>query len=162
MRQALGWTRASRCGKAAAAAARFVAESGLGAVPAHGLAAVMQERPGILVPMVDAGDGIVGHGMLLAEIRVERRDGGKLASNCGRREFGRHERLAPGDHVRALHRPEGLRVGDPGERAEFEQVAPVGAPRMRVAEVGQPLVGGGHGLERVEGAVGQGHRRESR
>ena len=47
---------------------RFVAEFGLGETPATGLVDVVERKPGILVLMVDAHDGISGAACRLPEL----------------------------------------------------------------------------------------------
>jgi transcriptional regulator with XRE-family HTH domain len=68
LRRALGLTRHSRFEDAMAAGERFVAEFGLGAVPAQQLAEVMERELGILVLMVDAFEGISGAACRLPEL----------------------------------------------------------------------------------------------
>ena len=68
MRRALGLTRHSRFEDAMLAGERFVAEFGLGEVPAIGLVEVMERELGILVLMVDAHDGISGAACRLPEL----------------------------------------------------------------------------------------------
>lgn len=84
MRQSLGLTKLSRFEDAIDAGERFVGEFELGAVPAQCLEAVMQERLGILVLMVDACHGISGAACRLPELDVVLIARGEEA---GRRNF---------------------------------------------------------------------------
>ncbi len=68
MRRALGLARNSRFEDAMALGERFVAEFGLGEVPAPRLADVMERKLGILVLMVDAHEGISGAACRLPEL----------------------------------------------------------------------------------------------
>ncbi len=68
MRRVLGLTRLSRFEDAMRAGERFVAEFGLGEVPATNLAEAMEQRLGILVLMVDAREGISGAACRLPEL----------------------------------------------------------------------------------------------
>ena len=68
MRRALGLTRYSHFEDAMLAGSRFVAEFGLGEVPATGLVEVMERELGILVLMVDACEGISGAACRLPEL----------------------------------------------------------------------------------------------
>ena len=68
MRRALGLTRRSRFEDAMLAGSRFVAEFGLGEVPATGLIEVMERELGILVLMMDACEGISGAACRLPEL----------------------------------------------------------------------------------------------
>ncbi len=68
MRRALGLARTSRFEDAMSAGERFVSEFGLGEAPATGLAGVMEQELGILVLMVDAGEGISGAVCRLPEL----------------------------------------------------------------------------------------------
>ncbi len=68
MRRALGLTRHSRFEDAMRDGERFVAEFGLGEVPATKLAKVMERELGILVLMVDACEGISGAACRLPEL----------------------------------------------------------------------------------------------
>ena len=68
MRRALGLNRLSRFEDAMDAGERFVAELGLGPVPALRLAAAMEEELRILVLMVDAQEGISGAACRLPEL----------------------------------------------------------------------------------------------
>lgn len=70
LRHALGLNRHSRFEDAMAAGERFVAEFGLGAIPARRLAEVMERELGILVLMVDAFDGISGAACRLPELDI--------------------------------------------------------------------------------------------
>ena len=69
MRRALGLNRLSRFEDAMDAGERFVAELGLGPVPALRLAAAMEEELRILVLMVDAQEGISRGGVPSARAR---------------------------------------------------------------------------------------------
>ena len=84
MRRALGLTRTARLDDAVDAGERFAAEFELGEVPARRLAAVMQERLGILVLMVDAYQGISGAACRLPELDAVLIARGEVA---GRRNF---------------------------------------------------------------------------
>ena len=84
MRRALGLTKAARLEDAADAGERFASEFELGEVPAHRLAATMQERLGILVLMVDASRGISGAACRLPEFDAVLIARGEVA---GRRSF---------------------------------------------------------------------------
>ncbi len=68
MRRALGLARTSSFEDAMSAGERFVSEFGLGEAPATGLARVMEQELGILVLMVDAGEGISGAACRLPEL----------------------------------------------------------------------------------------------
>ncbi len=68
MRRSLRLTRHSRFEDAMLAGERFVAEFDLGAVPATGLARVMEQELGILVLVVDACEGISGAACRLPEL----------------------------------------------------------------------------------------------
>ncbi len=68
MRRALGLTRHSRFEEAMRAGNRFVAEFGLGEVPAVNLVEVVERELGILVLMVDACEGISGAACRLPEL----------------------------------------------------------------------------------------------
>ena len=68
MRRTLGLTRHSRFEDAMLAGERFAAEFGLGEAPASGLAECMERELGILVLMVDAGEGISGAACRLPEL----------------------------------------------------------------------------------------------
>ena len=68
MRRALVLTRHSRFEDAMLVGERFVAEFGLGEAPATGLVEVMERELGILVLMVDAGDGVSGAACRLPEL----------------------------------------------------------------------------------------------
>ncbi|MDE0056091.1 MAG: XRE family transcriptional regulator [Gammaproteobacteria bacterium] len=67
MRHALGLTKQSSFEDAMHAGERFVEEFELGSVPAQALSAVMQDRLGILVLLVDAHKGISGAACRLPE-----------------------------------------------------------------------------------------------
>ena len=84
MRRALGLTKQSRLDEAADAGERFAVEFDLGDVPARRLTAIMEERLGILVLMVDAYQGISGAACRLPEL-----DAVLIARNevAGRRNF---------------------------------------------------------------------------
>ena len=68
MRMTLGLTKTARFDDAVEAGERLAAEFELGEIPARRLAAVMQERLGILVLMVDAYQGISGAACRLPEL----------------------------------------------------------------------------------------------
>ena len=70
LRRALGLTRHQRFEDAMEAGERFVAEFGLGDVPATRLVEVMERELGILVLMVDAFQGISGAACRLPELDV--------------------------------------------------------------------------------------------
>lgn len=70
LRRALGLTRHQRFEDAMEAGERFVAEFGVGDVPATRLAEVMQRELGVLVLMVDAFKGISGAACRLPELDV--------------------------------------------------------------------------------------------
>ena len=70
LRRALGLTRHQRFEDAMEAGERFVAEFGLGDVPATRLAEVMERELGVLVLMVDAFKGISGAACRLPELDV--------------------------------------------------------------------------------------------
>ena len=70
LRRALGLTRHQRFEDAMEAGERFVAEFGLGDVPATRLIEIMEEKLGVLVLMVDAFQGISGAACRLPELDV--------------------------------------------------------------------------------------------
>ncbi len=84
LRRSLPLRRTSSYEAAMAAGERFVAEFGIGPVPAEGLARVMEEELGILVLMVDAEPGISGAACRLPELDVALIARGEVA---GRRHF---------------------------------------------------------------------------
>lgn len=84
MRHALGLTKQSSFEDAMHAGERFVTEFELGSVPAQTLAAVMQDRLGILVLLVDAYQGISGAACRLPEFDTVLIARGEVA---GRRNF---------------------------------------------------------------------------
>ncbi len=84
MRRALGLTKGSRFEDAMDAGERFVAEMGLGPVPALRLATAMEDELGILVLMVDAHEGISGAACRLPELDAVLIARGEAA---GRRHF---------------------------------------------------------------------------
>ncbi len=68
MRRAMCLTRHSRFEDAMREGSRFVAEFGLGDIPATGLVEVMERKLGILVLMVDADEGVSGAACRLPEL----------------------------------------------------------------------------------------------
>ena len=105
---------------------------------------------------LDAFDRVVGDGVLLAEIfeqRGQRRE--PVPDRCCRRARARTQLVAPGDDVRARHGAKFLRPRDAGEAHEVRHRVFVGAPRVRVGEIGEPLDLGRHVGQPVELGGGQ-------
>ena len=116
MRRTLGLSRRSSVEDAIRAGDRFVAEFGLGDVPAERLADVMERELGILVLMVDADRGISGAACRLPEL-----DAVLIARHEveGRRHFDlAHElfHLLTWDAMPPEHREEARETG--GSRVE--------------------------------------------
>ena len=150
MRQALGLTKLSRFEDAVDAGERFVTEFELGAVPAHRLAAAMEDRLGILVLMVDAYRGISGAACRLPEFDAVLISRGEVA---GRRNFDLAHELfhiltweaMPPEHVEDASDFGGNRV----EQLANNFAAALLMPRMALGSLGD------WGRLEMDGLIGQ-------
>ena len=101
-----------------------------------------------------AFDGIVHHGVALAEILEERGDRGELAPDRRAGHCPALEALAPGDEVGARDHAEFLRTLDAGKVHEVLEIVLVGAARLPIRDVGKPLNLGRH-VSEVEELFGR-------
>ena len=88
---------------------------------------------------LDAAHRVVGDGVLFAEIIIERGQGRELAAHGGAGERPAFQRLPPGDDMRPGDLAQFRHGADADEAAEFADVAPIGAARVLVADVGGPF-----------------------
>src|SRR5262249_42932885 len=91
------------------------------------------------VRALDPVDRVMRHGVLLAEIFVERGGGRELAADGGRRELALGESVAPGDDMGAGDGAELFRPGDAGEAAEVGDVVAVGAAGSGIMNISEPF-----------------------
>lgn len=87
----------------------------------------------------DAVGGVSLDGVVLAEKLKERGERGELPADGRGRQLTGLELLAPGQDVSPGHIPKFPGLDDAGEAHEFLHVVHVGAPRVPVVDVGEPL-----------------------
>ena len=104
---------------------------------------------------LDAFDRVVGHGVPLAEILEQRGERGEPMPGRAAAETAAHQVVAPGDDVRARHRPKFFRPPDAGELHEVAHRVFVGAARVGVGDVGEPFDLGRHVGQPVKLGGGQ-------
>ena len=86
-----------------------------------------------------AVDRVDGDGVLLAEVIEEVGERGELPANRRRGEGLLFEGFPPGDDVGSIHHPELGELLDADELHELADVVPVGASRVGVRDVREPL-----------------------
>ena len=104
---------------------------------------------------LDAFDRVMGDGVLLAEIFEQRGERREPVPDRAAAKPAPHQLVAPGDDVRARHGAKFLRPHDAGEAHEVLHRVFVGAPGVRVAEIGEPLDLGRHVGQPVKLGGGQ-------
>ena len=93
---------------------------------------------------LDALDRVVGDRVSVAEVFEERGQRRQAVPDGGAAEPTAREVVAPGDDVRSGDGAKFLRVLDAGEADEVADRLLVGAPAVRVRDVGEPLGLGRH------------------
>ena len=104
---------------------------------------------------LDAFDRIVGDGVPVAQIFEQRGQRREPVPDRAAAEPAPHQLVAPGDDVRARDGAKFLRPHDAGEAHEILHRVFVGAPGLRIGQVGEPLDLGRHVGEPVELGGGQ-------
>ena len=109
---------------------------------------------------LDAFDRVMGDGVRLAQIFEQRGKRREPVPDRAAAKPAPHQVVAPGDDVRARDDPKFLRPHDAGEAHEVLHRVLIGAPRVRIAQIGEPLDLGRHVGQPVE--LGGGGSRETR
>ena len=104
---------------------------------------------------LDAFDRVMGDGVLLAQIFEQRGERREPVPDRAAAEPAPHQLVAPGDDVRARHGAKFFRPHDAGEAHEVLHRVFVGAPGLRIAEIGEPLDLGRHVGQPVKLGGGQ-------
>ena len=99
--------------------------------------------------------GIVGHGVDLAQMVEQRGQRRELAPDRCRAAAGTFQMFAPGQKMRAGDFPEMLRILHAEERHEPGHIVAVRAPRVRIADIGEPLQLRRHIVELIKARVGE-------
>ena len=104
---------------------------------------------------LDAFDWVMGDGVPAAQIFEQRGQRREPVPDRAAAKPAPHELVAPGDDVRARDGAKFLRPDDAGEAYEILHRVLVGAPCLRIAQIGEPLDLGRHVGQPVELVGGQ-------